>query len=225
MCCNSAINSTSANIGASTRSLPATGREVAKLSQVQGLKRGLMQKAFRAKILGDLAEGTATRATQPASEHRAWWCFQDLKFDDKGKPLVTLGVTTPHLCHRWSHGKIAAVDRAHKFNVLGWPVTMMGVINPAGRYGLCGLLLDSVISLEQTIVVFHGFGDAVGRVTGASPAKSHSVSDGEIPLREAAASAFGSKPVMCWFHVKKMVKEYLQRWVKGPLETRKAADQ
>ena len=106
--------------------------EVAKLVQVQRLKRQLMNNTFSTKVLGDLVDGLASRKEVPASENAAWWCYEDVRFDAQDKPIVAVVASNPRLLHRWCAMAPAGADGAYKFNSLGWPLTLLGITNPAG---------------------------------------------------------------------------------------------
>ena len=58
---------------------------------------------------------------------------------------------------RFCAGGAGGIDIGYKFNVLGWPLTLLGVTNPAGRYALTSLILTSSATTEHIEQAFVGY--------------------------------------------------------------------
>jgi hypothetical protein len=171
-----------------------------QLSQVQTLKRGRMT-SFVCKNVGQLSECISLRSREPASRTQGYFCYSETTSEAGRKPTVTVVATTRVLQERFAYGRncCGAIDGGFKFNLLGFPLHVIGQTNPAGNFGLVGLGLTSSMQSDKIERMLRGFHDSSSRVTRAPCQKAYAMSDGEQAYRRGMASVFGSSPLMCFF--------------------------
>ena len=161
----------------------------------------------------------------PADEMKGFFSQVDIKKDDGGTPVVTLLATTRTLLNRCAdaseHGNIICADGGHKFTLLGWPVTVLGVSNAAGNFGVVALGITSGMSTDQLAAMFKSFRDRVVRSNPKFGGFALSMSDGEDAYRSGLAQGFGTVPLMCWFHIKQAAKKYIDNHAKGGAEAKR----
>ena len=118
-----------------------------------------------------------------------------------------------NLQHRWAKGSqcTAQSDGGFKFNLLGWPVTAVGLSNAAGHFAVTGLALTSSMQGPHMSELFAKYQHSCEQVTGKSCSKLLSMSDAELAYRDSMVAAFSSRPLMCWFHLKDAVLPYVTR--------------
>jgi hypothetical protein len=141
-----------------------------QLRQVQTLKRQSVQARFGIKNLGQLREFVSKHSALPARHTKGFLCYSFVS--PPGEKLkVTVVATTRVLQKRWVNGKdcVAAADGGFKFNLLGWPLHVLGQVNPAGNFALCGLGLTSSMASEHVTDMITGFANSVVRGTGCGP--------------------------------------------------------
>ena len=190
---------------------------VASLPKIRLLKRDLHNKFFASKVLGDLVQATRGHTTVPNDPMQGFLCNCKITRDQAGKPKVNIVATTATLAHRWveaGENCCVGMDGGFKFNVMGWPLTVIGQTNPKGNYSLHALALTS--SLEETVVVdaVSSFANAASTITTNSVKKRFSMTDAELAYRNAGRKAFKAEALMCWFHVKQDIRKYLMRWIR-----------
>ena len=148
------------------------GVRKAILKQVQGLRRRIVKKAFRVRTVGELQKKVTEHAGRPADALDGYFCYHHISSPGpKQKPVVTVVCTTRCLQQRWSHGHTcaASIDGGFKFNLLGWPLHAIGIVNPAGNFGLCAIGMtstmqkDHITSMLQRIRRQRPRGDRRGR--------------------------------------------------------------
>ena len=110
-----------------------------------------------------------------------------------------------------------AMDGGFKFNSAGWPLHVLGCINPAGNFSLCGIDLSSTMEKGEIMNMVSGFARQKARLTQCSVNKDYAMSDAELAYRESLAACFSSKNLMCFFHVKQAARESLQSRLRGHL--------
>ena len=189
-----------------TARLDETAGEV-QLKQVQVMQKAMWRYRFACKTFGQLRQTIAKSKALPARETQGYICHSFVSQPGAKKPKLTLTVTTRKLQKRWVEcpGSVAAADGGFKFNLLGWPLHVLGTVNPAGRFTLHALGLTSTMKSDHVSEMLGGFLDSTVRVTGCGQGgvkKALAMSDGEKAYREALADKLGSANLMCFFHVK-----------------------
>ena len=185
-----------------------------QLKQVQRLKQQVVRSQYGCRTVGQLREAVAKRQRVPAAACRTqgFFCFSSIRA--KGKQLqFTVVATTRKLQSRWVNCThcVAAIDGGFKFNLLGWPLHVLGHVNAAGRFGLCALGLTSSMDGAQIRAMLKGFRDSTVQVTQGDTTKRLAMSDAETAYRRAMAEVFRASNLMCFFHVKQAAKEYLRK--------------
>jgi len=195
-----------------------------RLQQFQNVKKALLRNRFSAKRWGDLAVKVESHREIPHDVHKGYLAVGEVKRPEVGAPMLTLMATTRNLQRRWAEAShcTAHIDGGHKFNLLGWPVSTLGVSNPAGVFGLCGLGLTSSTAPFHITALLSGFQASTERLVQKSCAKHLGMSDAEIAYRVSMQQAFACKPLMCWYHVKAACKLYLTKHYRGSAEELKS---
>jgi hypothetical protein len=194
----------------------AAARDIA-LPQVQRLKKSFMMTRFSSRRMGDLEATVEKHRGVPVDKHQGYFCVSFVGRGEDNKPKLTLMATTRALQDRWASSTrcTAHIDGGFKFNLLGWPVSALGVSNGAGQFGITGLGLTSSMKAPHVLELLSSFQESSQRVTGLACKKDFGMTDGEAAYRQAMVAAFGSSPLTCWFHVVKAVKQYVQEHAIG----------
>ena len=161
-----------------------------QLKQVQKLKEKLVQKVYGCREIGQLREAINKRKTLPAARDRGYFCYSSVCTDGK-KPKFAMVATTRLLQERWVNQPscVASMDGGFKFNLLGWPLHVLGHVNEAGQFGLCALGLSSNLEHKTVQDMLEGFRDSTVRVTRGSTKKKLVMSDAEVVYRSALREA------------------------------------
>ena len=190
----------------------------AQLKQAQKLKVEVVKELYGCRNIGTLREAIRKRQQIPAQCLRGYYCYSSVKTGPSHKkPKITVVATTPLLQQRWvdTPDLVASADGGFKFNLLGWPLHVIGHVNQAGQFGLCALALTSTMEADHVEEMFQGFRDSTIRFTHGNTNKRLAMSDAETAYRRALAKWFGSSNLMCYFHVKQACKEYLEKHFRG----------
>jgi hypothetical protein len=187
-----------------------------QLKQVQRLKKTMVRVRFGCKTLGELRGTVAKSRALPSRTTQGYFCHSFVSAPGQKKPKLTVVATTRKLQQRWveATGSVAAVDGGFKFNLLGWPLHVLGTVNPAGRFTLHALGLTSTMESDHVGEMVKGFRDSIVRLTGCGMRdvnKPLAMSDGEAAYRKALADSFSSSNLMCYFHVKQAAKDNLMK--------------
>lgn len=124
----------------------------AQLKQVQNLKRAVVRQHFASRTLGQLRRALGKHQAIPAHRTKGYYCYSACSSSGLGKkPKVTVVATTRTLQERWvtSPECTAAADGGFKFNLLGWPLHVIGLVNAAGNFAPCALGLTSSMEGEH----------------------------------------------------------------------------
>ncbi|CAK0887997.1 unnamed protein product, partial [Prorocentrum cordatum] len=186
------------------------------LKTVQNLEKNqLGLQAAHKQDIGQLATATrlhvACPGTSRADQHKAYFAVHHLSKDAKGKPKITLVCTTKSLQRRWvqpSDSDCCAADGGCKYSLLGRPLTVFGVISPAGHLGVCGLMLTSTMGVHHIKEAFQGFRDSTESVTQRSAKKTFCMSDAEACFQTGLSAVFEGKALMCGFHWVQAIRKY-----------------
>ena len=110
----------------------------------------------------------------PLTQTQGFFCHSFVSPPGIEKPKVTIVATTRALQRRWSSASACAgaADGGFKFNLLGWPLHVIGVVNPAGEFGLCALGMTSTMQKEHVKEMFEGFRDSTAQSTKSNSALS-----------------------------------------------------
>ena len=187
-----------------------------QLRQVQTLKRTIAQGFMSCRSAGELRAIIARHTSMPPKMTQGYFCYSYVSPPAQKKLKVTLVATTRALQKRWvdSPHCQAAADGGFKFNLLGWPLHVLGCVNPAGNFGLCALALTSTMAKEHIADMLRGFRDSTIRATGCGASGANKVlamSDAEAAYREGLRTVFASANLMCYFHVKQAAKKNLDK--------------
>ena len=111
---------------------------------------------------------------------------------------------------------IAQMDGGYKYNLMGWPVTLFGGCNAAMEFGPTGVMCSSGTTQDQINLAFETYNKKCQSVIGKYPSKDWCMSDAAEEYRAPARAVFSDaehdcKTLMCWFHVKAAVQDYLKR--------------
>jgi hypothetical protein len=195
-----------------------------QLKSVQSLKKGLVSKLFGCKTLGTLRETLAKHSGMPANKIKGFFSYSFVSPPGEKKPMVTVVATTRALQERWTSAAScpAAVDGGFKFNLLGWPLHVLGAVNPAGEFGLCGLAMTSSMQKDHVKSMFEGHRDSTARTTRENTAltRSFGMADGEEAYRSAFRQVFKATNLMCFFHVKQAAKDNMWKHLPGNQATK-----
>ena len=177
-----------------------------QLKQVQKLKKTLVRTRFGCKTLGQLRSTLAKSTAIPKNTSKGYFCHAYVSPPGQNKAKLSVMATTRILQQRWirSPKSVVAADGGFKFNLLGWPLHVLGTVNRAGNFSLHGLGLTSTMASEHIEELFEGFSHSTRRVTGCSQAAMQiplAMSDAEKAYRTALAKKFGADNLMCFFHV------------------------
>ena len=193
-----------------------------QLQQVQKLKKMLVPKRFACQNLGDIRKEVAARESLPADRTKGYFCFSHISKIGE-KPYVIVVATSRELQERWAASSEcpAAIDGGYKFNLLGWPLHVLGSVNPAGKFGVAALAITSNVELDTVSKMLIGFKTSTERVTRRTADRLLAMSDGEVAYRNAMAKTFGSANLMCFFHVKQAARDNLMKRFEGNLASKK----
>jgi hypothetical protein len=188
-----------------------------KLRQCQNVKKGLFRKRWCSQRWGQLHAKIGLHKELPSNVHKPFFVVAELGRFPSGCPKLTLVASTRNLMKRWgnSAAQRAHCDGGHKFNLLGWPVTLIGVTSQAGHWGLCGLGLSSTMGAAHVGEMLTKWHQSVEKLVGRECRKMYSMTDAETAYARGLAEACHSSPLMCWFHVKKACKDYLAKRFRG----------
>ncbi|CAE7232615.1 unnamed protein product [Symbiodinium natans] len=192
-----------------------------QLKQVQKLKENLVKKVYGCREIGQLREAINKRKALPAARDRGYFCYSSVSTDGK-KNKVAMVATTRLLQERWVNQPscVASMDGGFKFNLLGWPLHVLGHVNEAGQFGLCALGLSSNLEQKTVQSMLEGFRDSTARVTRSNTRKKLAMSDAEAAYRKSLREVFGASNLMCYFHVKQACKDYIVKHGHGSAEQR-----
>ena len=154
-----------AALGSNTRCIRHTARAVKKSGLVTFLRCRLFGSSPSCTWLAALynhPNGSATLLQHPNS------------YREHCQGSATMGSRGYVACH---------ADGGHKFNLLGWPLTILGVSNKARTFALTGLGLTSSMSVEHCTEMMTGYSSATSRVTRKSCTVKWSMSDAEAAYR------------------------------------------
>ena len=207
--------------------LGKTARQV-QLKQVQKLKKSIVKRNFACSTFGQLRATIAKSKAVPARNTAGYFCHSFVTPPGAKKPKLTVIATTRILQKRWVEcpDAVASADGGFKFTVLGWPLHVLGTVNPAGTFTLHALGLTSSMEHEHVADMLKGFKDSTVRVTGCGAGgvkKALAMSDAEGAYRKGLANNFESSNLMCFFHVKQAAKENLMKRFVGTSEEKKNA--
>jgi hypothetical protein len=207
----------------------AKGKHVvvkAQLKQVQRLRKQIVKSNFAVRKIGELREKVAQHSQIPARTDNGYFCYTSIKEGSgkNAKPIVTVVATTRILQERWASGTecTVGVDGGFKFNLLGWPLHVLGQTNPAGNYGLCGLALTSTMEKAHIKDMIQGFSDSTHNLTKRSPKKKYGMSDAEYAYRFALSEVLVQDNLMCYFHVKQAARDNFMKRFPGNQEQKDA---
>ena len=148
-----------------------------------------------------------------------YFCFHFAEQQD-GKPAFAVVCTSRELQRRWSEGTSAGfpahVDGGYKFNLCGWPVTVFGQTNAAGRWGLGALMLSSGLSNALVEMMLKGYTESTERLNRNWTKREIGMSDAQLSYRSGLREGIGcNTTLMCFFHVKKQSKQWLSQHTVG----------
>ena len=176
------------------------------LKQAQQIKRRVLAEKFKTTKVGDLVAMVDADAEMPRDTHKGWWCHSQVVSDAGGDARISLVATTRKMIDRCataaSQGCVISADGGHKFCLMGWPMTIIGVNNRAGNFGVVALCLSSSSSTEHVTQMLQGFKGAVVRQHPEFKGFEFSMSDSEDCYRTGLSDKFRSEPLQCWFHTK-----------------------
>ena len=139
-----------------------------QLKAAQKVKRMVSKKKFCASKVGQLERMVAPHKSFPSDHFKGFFCTAEITRNAQGKPKITLVATTRMLMNRLAdasdHTCVVCADGGHKFTLLGWPVSVIGVINGRGNFGLVALTLTSTVSDEHIAEALRSLKDALGSV-------------------------------------------------------------
>lgn len=109
-----------------------------ELKDVQGMKRVMMRERFSSTRLGQLEAAVAKHRAIPVNDCEGFFCVSDIGHDEGNKPKVTLMATTRVLLKRWAGASKSSkccghTDGGFKFNIMGWPVTVLMAVTVLTR--------------------------------------------------------------------------------------------
>ena len=160
----------------------------------------------------------------PRDTHKGWWCHRQVVSEAVGDARITLVATTRKLIDRCAiaaqHGCVISADGGHKFCLMGWPMTIIGVNNRAGNFGVVALCLSSSSGTEHVTHMIEGFKAAVVRHHPDFKGFEFSMSDSEDCYRSGLSETFRSQPLQCWFHTKQACKKYIEAHAIGAKQER-----
>lgn len=200
------------------RLAPKVAVKKVQLKQVQSLKKAIGKKRFASRTMGQLRKAVAKHQALPADRSKGYYCYSTIPMTKVGqKPKFTVVATTRLLQQRWvdSPECTASADGGFKFNLLGWPLHVIGQVNGAGNFSLCAIGLTSSMEGEQIADMLRGFQSSTARVTKRSTDKAFAMSDAEVAYRRGLSTAFASKNLMCYFHVKQAARDSLWKHLPG----------
>lgn len=181
------------------------------LATVQRLKKTIVGDETRGKFdLGDLVQATTPYIRVPAAPHQGFFATREVRRAGRGgRPEFLLIATTKELLSRWAESTVACIDGGYKYNVMGYPLHLLGVVNPCGKLAVTGLGMTSTVSKDMIQDMLSKYADNAEKITGKRPDKEYGMSDGEVAYRHALKHALGCQNLMCWFHVTQAVRDWL----------------
>ena len=111
----------------------------------------MVRVRFGCKTLGELRRAVAKSRALPSRTTQGYFCHSFVSAPGQKKPKLTVVATTRKLQQRWveAAGSVAAVDGGFRLNLLGWPLHVLGTVNPAGRFTLHALGLTSTVESDH----------------------------------------------------------------------------
>jgi hypothetical protein len=197
--------------------------------KVQKLKETLFSSDGHARQgLGEIAEAAAPHKKVPHKNllHEPFFAVHTLKRVSKDRSnsgtqvsYVNLVATTRNLMARFVSSPVAQLDGGFKYNVMGWPLTLLGSANGDMEFAPTGILLSSGTKLPQIEDGLTGYAEAVHKVTGTFPKKRYVMSDAAEEYRVPSRRAFSTpqeacQNLMCWFHMKAAMTDYIRKHCK-----------
>ena len=193
-----------------------TGVDLPKMQQLK--KQIIGCHAKMKQNVGDLAKASNPHVKVPVSDVAGYLIQRKISIDPAtNKPKVVLVATTKKSLRRWAEAgaaSLCAVDGGYKYCLLGWPLTLLGVINEAGHMAVVALILTSDMSQSIIEDAFASVKREASLLTGHPCTKKWGMCDGEPAYRQALGNCFSSEPLMCAFHWMKAVRQYWFRWAR-----------
>ena len=185
------------------------------LPAVQRLKKTICGGDAKTKVdLGELTQAVLGHTQVPAAKHKGFFAVKDIRRSPGGAPHVILVATTPHLLSRWTLSRVACIDGGWKYNVMGYPLHLFGVLNEQGNMAVTGLGVTSTVSKPFVAEMLRAYARQVSAVNERNSSKDFLMSDAEGAYREGMKEAFGGENLMCWFHVVSAVRDWLGKHAK-----------
>ena len=185
------------------------------LKQAQYIKRRVMAEKFRTARLGDLVSIVNRDTEMPRDTYKGWWCHADIVSESAGAGRITLVATSRKMIDRCAsaafNGCVISADGGHKFCLMGWPLTIIGVNNRAGSFGVVAFCLSNSSSTEHVTSMMQAFKAAVVREHPSFAGFEFSMSDSEDCYRTGLKETFTAQPLQCWFHTKQDFMEFHRR--------------
>ena len=125
-----------------------------------------------AKSVGDLVSASNAFMQRPVaqrSQHTGYFAARVARRLADGKPEILLVATTRHLCWRFTQTKVACVDGGWKYNVMSYPLHLLGGLNPAGQLCVMGLGITSGLQKELVHKMLQSYAHEVESATGQQP--------------------------------------------------------
>eukprot|EP00973_Karenia_brevis_P087709 12164172-Karenia_brevis.AAC.1 len=93
--------------------------------------------------LGDLSQACKLHARPPPAKHTGYFAVHQICRSENGQPHVILVASTQTMLKRWIEPDVACIDGGYKYNIMGYPVHLLGVVNPSGNFCVTGLGVTS----------------------------------------------------------------------------------
>jgi hypothetical protein len=191
------------------------------LRKYQFAKRALRRRqAQAAQDLGVLAAEVRKHTSVPREQHKGFFVVSRATRTSgkRGqKPShITLVATTRNLMNRFSKSAVAQLDGGYKYNLLGWPLTLLGCTNPAMELAPTAILMTSSTKAEHVEEALVGYAQAISKIQQVSPAKHFVMSDAAEEYRAPAKKAFSTPKtecvnLMCWFHMRQAMEDFVRK--------------
>ena len=194
-----------------------------KLTQLQNLKKqiGGGHAACREDI-GKLTNFVSKHTAGPTNPREGYFCVHDVRRNEEGKPHVTMVATTTKLQQRATTNPAgtSAIDGGHGFCIFGWPLHIKGEINARGQLAATELMITSTMAMPHVREAIHKAISSAETITQRPGKKSFTMFDAEQTYIQTMQEGHGSRPLMCFFHVVKAVRDYMCSHAQVPLAMR-----
>ena len=110
---------------------------------------------YSVRRVSDLKDALAKHTEAPADKCKGYICHAVVDMTEKDKPDIQVVATSVSLQERFA-GKTTlgvAMDGGFKFNLLGWPLHILGVLNPRGQLAVCAVALTSSARAEHDVLL------------------------------------------------------------------------